>query len=67
VKKPYLSPSLVNVLKASFFHSMGDLGYKFSDEYKSSLEGREKLELPIAMVALAATGVSYASSLPYSF
>jgi len=55
--EPYLSPAIVRVLKASFFQRPTSTGYQVLNKCVSSIEGLEEPELPIAMVALAATGV----------
>jgi Domain of unknown function (DUF6532) len=56
--RPFLNDALVDILKTSFFATGAAIGFKFQDAYISSIDGRTELELPIAMVALAATGVS---------
>lgn len=57
-KKIYLNPGIINILRASFFSSPGALGFHFKDRYVSSHPDRPEHELPISLVALAATGVS---------
>ena len=43
-------------LKEAFFESRRDFGFKYVNEFKSSIEKRPEPELTIPLVALAATG-----------
>jgi uncharacterized protein DUF6532 len=56
--RPFLNDALVDILKTSFFATGAAIGFKFQDTYISTIDGRTEPELPIAMVALVATGVS---------
>jgi len=44
---------------AAFFGNTSSIGYQYMDRYKSSVAKDNRKELPIAMVALAATAVSF--------
>ncbi|KAF8877658.1 hypothetical protein CPB84DRAFT_1752096 [Gymnopilus junonius] len=46
----------MDLLKEAFFESCKDFGFKYIDEFKSSIEKRPEPELTIPIVTLAATG-----------
>ena len=48
----------MDFLEEAFFDSGKDFGFKYVDEFKSSIEKRPEPELMIPVVSLAATGVS---------
>lgn len=56
-KEPFLNPAFIDVLKSSFFHRPTSVGYQILDKCMSSVKGLTEPELPMAMVALGATGV----------
>ena len=57
----FLNPGLVAVLKSAFFGTPTSFGRKFKAHYVSSHPSRDEPEFPAALVALAATGVSFLS------
>ncbi|KAG5640851.1 hypothetical protein DXG03_006824 [Asterophora parasitica] len=54
----YLHPTIKNLLTEEYFGSKHSFGMKHLDEFTSSHKDHTEPELPIAMVALAATAVS---------
>ncbi|KIM34909.1 hypothetical protein M413DRAFT_32927 [Hebeloma cylindrosporum] len=60
--RPFLNDALIDILKTSFFATSTAVGFKFQNSYVSTVDGRTEPELPIAMVALAATGMYAALS-----
>ena len=64
--KPFFHPAVIAVLWETYFASIqgGSLGSKYHEFFKSSIpEVSMELELPVAMLALAATSVGL--SFPY--
>jgi hypothetical protein len=59
--EPFLNPAFIEVLKASFFLRPMSVGSRIINQCTSSLEGHDERELPIAIVALAATGVWFSA------
>ncbi|KAF8176926.1 hypothetical protein BJ912DRAFT_1024284 [Pholiota molesta] len=53
----YLNSTIIYILRSTFFSSTGALGFRYKDLYKSSHPDRPESELPIPLVALAATGI----------
>ncbi|PPR05888.1 hypothetical protein CVT26_008705 [Gymnopilus dilepis] len=53
--KIYQNLGFMDSLKDTFFESRKDFGFKYIDEFKSSIEKRPEPELTIPIVALAAT------------
>jgi hypothetical protein len=54
----YLNPSLIDLIKTTFFNGLTNVGYKFKQYYVSSHPELKEPELTIPMVALDATAVS---------
>ncbi|PPQ98038.1 hypothetical protein CVT26_003100 [Gymnopilus dilepis] len=54
--KIYQNLGFMDSLKEAFFESRRDFGFKYVNEFKSSIEKRPEPELTIPIVALAATG-----------
>lgn len=55
----YQNKGFMDTLKDAFFDTKGGFGFKYLDQFKSTLEGREEPELTIPIVALGATGVCF--------
>ena len=65
--KIYQNSGFMDTLKEAFFQSRKDFGFKYIDEFKTSIEKRPEPELTIPIVALAATGVRLYSVLSMLF
>jgi len=59
--KIYQNQALVGIIHNSFFKTSTAFGYKYQKYFTSSHLTQKELELPMPLVALAATGVSFAS------
>ncbi|KAJ3557173.1 hypothetical protein NP233_g11809 [Leucocoprinus birnbaumii] len=60
--KIYQGPELLRTLQQAFFATNTAFGYKFEEHYKSTHPDRSEAELPMSLIALAATGVYAALS-----
>ncbi|KAJ3553226.1 hypothetical protein NP233_g12695 [Leucocoprinus birnbaumii] len=57
--KIYQGPELLRTLQQAFFAMNTAFGYKFEEHYKSTHPDCSEAELPMSLIALAATGVSH--------
>ncbi len=57
----YQNPAITAVLRSAYFGSFTAMGHKYKDYYISSHPDELEPELPIPLVALVATGVSFVS------